>query len=522
MRPVFSIIAAGLALSVAPAAIAQGDLSPQDSVSLSSTAPMTLDDFVQALRAATGRPVLVGLTPDRAYLRKDRGHLVRVNWNGNLATLLNGVAPRYGVKWAQENGSILLFDEDTARPKVPPPPPAVKVVDVPASVKEPAAASIPLVQNTAPPASLPAAPSVIAPAPIAAPAPAAPLLAAAPVYAAPPPAPIYAAPAPAPTPAYVQPVPAYAPPAPLRRYSDAGLPPVVTSNRPDAPAPRPFVDTPPRTKRQGGMVNLVSTERSSLDAKEAYGVELANEWKSNPDKPRQGEDGSVKYLYGATMPTLVCSPLEVCAIQLQPGETVNDVHAGDTARWRITPANSGKDASATTLVIVKPTDAGLTTNLFISTDRRTYSIKLVSTQKSWIPVLSFDYPDDVQREWASFRQQQEKQAVATTIPSTGQNITNLDFNYRITGDRPRWQPQRVYSDGVKTYIQFPSSNFNDEAPALVALGRDGGLFAEASPEMVNYRVVGDLYVVDQVIDRAALIAGVGREQSRVLIEHKGR
>ncbi len=268
-------------------------------------------------------------------------------------------------------------------------------------------------------------------------------------------------------------------------------------------------------------VRLVSPNRVQLDGKEAAGVALANQWKSHPDQPRRGADGSVVYLYGATLPTLVCTPLEVCAIRLQAGEVVNDVHAGDTAQWRITPATSGAGANQTTLVIVKPTDAGLTTNLLIATDRRTYSIKLASTQKDWIPMLSFDYPDEANAAWDAYRQQHAQQVAATTLPS-GQNLANLDFGFEIRGDRPRWTPQRVYTDGVKTYIQFPSASFaGSEAPALVSLARDGGLFSKPTRELVNYRVIGDRYVVDQVIDRAALISGVGSSQVEVIIERRG-
>ena len=110
---------------------------------------------------------------------------------------------------------------------------------------------------------------------------------------------------------------------------------------------------------------------------------------------------------------------------------------------------------------------------------------------------------------------------ATTLPS-GQNLANLDFGFEIRGDRPRWTPQRVYTDGVKTYIQFPSASFaGSEAPALVSLARDGGLFSKPTQELVNYRVIGDRYVVDQVIDRAALISGVGSSQVEVIIERRG-
>ncbi|HIC5497127.1 TPA: P-type conjugative transfer protein TrbG [Salmonella enterica subsp. enterica] len=266
-------------------------------------------------------------------------------------------------------------------------------------------------------------------------------------------------------------------------------------------------------------VRMVSPDRVYLDGKEAYGLRLANEWKKHPDKPRRGADGSVKYLFGATLPTLVCTPLQVCSIELQPGEVVNDVHAGDTARWKITPATSGAGEGATTYVIVKPTDAGLVTNLLITTDRRTYTIKLASTQKDWIPVLSFDYPDDVDRAWSQYRAQQARHLNATTL-STGQNFANLDFNFRISGDNPRWRPVRVYTDGSKTYIQFPESfdgPRGGEAPALVALGNDGGLFSGPSKQLVNYRAVGDRYVVDKVLDRAALIVGVGSNETKVTI-----
>ncbi|WP_025902247.1 P-type conjugative transfer protein TrbG [Tatumella sp. UCD-D_suzukii] len=265
-------------------------------------------------------------------------------------------------------------------------------------------------------------------------------------------------------------------------------------------------------------IQLINPERVHLDGKEAAGVRLAEQWKSHPDRPRRGEDGSVKYLFGATLPTLVCSPLQVCSIRLQPGEVVSDVHVGDSVRWKITPATEGQGANVTTMLIVKATDAALSTNLLITTDRRVYTIKLVSTQRSWIPVLSFDYPEDVQSEWAAYHKRVATQTYNNTLP-TGQNVANLDFNYRMSGDSPSWKPLRVYSDGVKTYIQFPSANFNSEAPALVALGDDGGLFRSPSQQIVNYRVIGDRYVVDKVLDSAALIVGVGSRQTKVTITH---
>ena len=199
---------------------------------------------------------------------------------------------------------------------------------------------------------------------------------------------------------------------------------------------------PPAHDKSLPAVNLISTKRVALDRKEAAGVALANRWKKHPDRPRRGADGRVTYLYGATLPTLVCAPLQACAIELQAGELVNDMHAGDKVRWRITPATTGKGADARTVLLVKPTDAGLVTSLFVSTDRRVYSIKLVSTRKDWIPLLSFDYPDEVDQAWEAYRQQRARVANGRTL-STGQNIANLDFGFSLSGDHPSWYPQRV-------------------------------------------------------------------------------
>ncbi|WP_273788574.1 MULTISPECIES: P-type conjugative transfer protein TrbG [Bartonella] len=263
-------------------------------------------------------------------------------------------------------------------------------------------------------------------------------------------------------------------------------------------------------------INFVSPQRIHLTDKEAWGIRLANQWKNNPKRPIYSGDGSVRYLYGATLPTLVCTPLEVCTIQLQSGETINSLHAGDTVRWKISPTVSGVGAAETTYVVVKPVDAGLTTNLFITTDRRTYMIKLASTQSSSIPVLSFIYPDDTDQDWSAYKAATDK---SRNTLATGQNLAALDFNFRITisDRRIKWYPRRVYTDGFKTYIELPSDGIRGMAPALIAVGDDGGFLKKPSERLINYRIIGNRYVVDAVISKVAMISGVGSSQQRVTI-----
>jgi type IV secretion system protein VirB9 len=122
----------------------------------------------------------------------------------------------------------------------------------------------------------------------------------------------------------------------------------------------------------------------------------------------------------------------------------------------------------------------------------------------------------VHQAWANYDAQQAR-VQAATVMADGTNLEHLDFGFRISGDSPLWRPIRVYTDGRKTYIQFPRAMQFDKAPALVALGQAGGLFSSPREQLVNYRARGDRYVVDKVLARAALISGVGSDQTKVEI-----
>lgn len=262
-----------------------------------------------------------------------------------------------------------------------------------------------------------------------------------------------------------------------------------------------------------------------LNTKERAGVAIAYRWAERAELPQPGEDGVVRFLFGATLPTVVCAPYQVCDLALQPGEIVNTVNLGDKVRWNVAPALSGSADGQITHLIVKPVDAGLASSMTIETNRRTYAVKLVSTQHDWMPLVAFMYPDDMQRQWSAYQQAVATNAAPSGRPgapaAAGLDIANLDFGYRLSGDHPAWRPVRVFTDGSKTVIQFPRALASGTAPVLVALNRDGGWFSDPTQRMVIYRPVGDRFVVDEVLDRAELIAGVGDSQTRVVITREG-
>ena len=257
-------------------------------------------------------------------------------------------------------------------------------------------------------------------------------------------------------------------------------------------------------------INYLNGINSNLKPKEAKGAALSYEWMNKNDMPGRGDAGAVMFQFGASMPTLVCAPLYACAIRLEPGETMVQMDAGDAVRWKVTPSVSGSGESATTYLIVKPTDSGLTTSLTVTTDRRIYVIKLVSRIDDWMPLVAFNYPEDQKRAMERY-QAQVKAARDATIMSDGGNVSALDFGFKMRGDNPSWKPLRVYTDGAKTFIQFSKkvSSSNQELPTLLSVGSDD------KEQLINYRLVGDRFVVDSVIDRAMLISGVGRKQVKV-------
>lgn len=233
-------------------------------------------------------------------------------------------------------------------------------------------------------------------------------------------------------------------------------------------------------------------------------------------RPAAGPDGSIRFLFGAQQPSIVCAVLQVCDVELQPGEKVNSLHLGDTARWTVEPAITGSGPSEVQHVIIKPMDIGLETSLIVTTDRRTYHMRLRSHRTQFMPRVSFTYTEETSAKWDAIKKSEAASKQTQAMAKTGEYMGALSFAYDVDGSAP-WKPVRVYNDGTKTIIQMPRAMAQTEAPTLLVVRKDGGLFTDAETVMVNYRLQDDRYVVDTVFDKAILIAGVGRDQDRITI-----
>ncbi|GHV32038.1 hypothetical protein FACS1894167_14900 [Synergistales bacterium] len=102
--------------------------------------------------------------------------------------------------------------------------------------------------------------------------------------------------------------------------------------------------------------------------------------------PSSGTAGSVVIVYSSYTPKIVCRPMYVTDVILQPGEKITGVHPGDAVRRTFVPGRSGSNDNEQLHVLIKPLMADISTNLVINTDRRTYQLDLMAQAAKFMPL----------------------------------------------------------------------------------------------------------------------------------------
>ncbi|WP_212632127.1 P-type conjugative transfer protein TrbG [Pseudomonas sp. KB-10] len=280
--------------------------------------------------------------------------------------------------------------------------------------------------------------------------------------------------------------------------------PVEAQRLPEPPKPIEVVEVPKPLALPDQLKPLPETQRSKPakePADERVRVSRANR-DARVAPSREGYINAIQiwpYSDGALY-QVYASPGRVTAINLQPGEELVTVAAGDTVRWIVGDTTSGSGDELRTSVLIKPTRVDLKTNLVITTTRRTYLIELTSTEHAWMASVSWDYPKD--RMLALQRRAGAAQAAAPV--DVGLTIEKLRFRYAISGSNPPWKPLRAFDDGRKVYIQFPAGIAQGELPPLFVIGPEG------DGQLVNYRFRSPYYIVDRLFGAAELRLGADK------------
>lgn len=268
-------------------------------------------------------------------------------------------------------------------------------------------------------------------------------------------------------------------------------------------------------------------DKVKLTSRETEAVALSKEWEGKYRPPVLGESGRIIYHFGESPASIICRANNLTSIELEDGEYIVDggIFIGDTVNWKVYPVASRRGDSVVTYIVIKPAHNDIETNMMVVTNRRKYDLYLKCTDKGYMTTVAFVYPGIASEQWGNYVNQvsqvvveeREKREVVVPEGESGSSvvdISNLDFAYKLSGDKPEWLPERIYNDGRKTYIQFPKSVSYSSIPAFTI--NDGGV-----NEQVNYRYYNNTYIVDRLFNEGVLVHGVGSTGERVIIKYEG-
>lgn len=257
---------------------------------------------------------------------------------------------------------------------------------------------------------------------------------------------------------------------------------------------KPLHIPPAWTVARGGTAGSTPTARVE-NANAAARVQPRREGYFNAIQVYPWSEGALYQIYAA--------PGQITNIALEPGETLTGagpIAAGDTARWIIGDTESGSGVARRVHVLVKPTRADITTNLVITTDKRTYMIELRSGERPYMPAVAWAYPAPAGGG---------SQALPATpvIPA----VAARNYRYGLTGDNPPWKPIAVYDDGRRVYVEFPRGIVQGEMPPIFVIGPNG------ETQIANSRIYQHILIVDRLFGAAELRLGASDRQQTVRI-----
>jgi type IV secretion system protein TrbG len=223
------------------------------------------------------------------------------------------------------------------------------------------------------------------------------------------------------------------------------------------------------------------------------------------------EPGVTLVPFGTATPELECETLRVCAIELEPGERVIKTFLGDGERWKV-EVELSQEGGIKPLVVLKPTECGIETNLIITTDRRIYDV-LVKSRSCGGPGEGLKLGSRRLRfEYGSFSQawndkgQPGGTGVETVKPQ------NLNFKYSWSRGWRAVKPRLVYDDGERVYVQL--ERVPEKAPAIFRKG-------SAGLELVPFRLEGSSYVIEALPYEFVLVSG-SRAWDRTVVRRNGK
>jgi P-type conjugative transfer protein TrbG len=244
-------------------------------------------------------------------------------------------------------------------------------------------------------------------------------------------------------------------------------------------------------------------------------------WQSGEKaKPIMSSDGKVIFPFGQAMPQLTCSPVRACDVEMEPGETPRKIILGDNENWKWEGADSIEKGKTVNHIVFQPKDSDLETNAIITTDRRTYHIKLYApkTEGIYLNRVGFYYPESLVSSWddkmGRVAEAKVKEDESNVMPAPV-SPDKMAFDYSVDGDAD-FRPLRVFNDGERTYIAMPEDIRHGEYPTLSLIDDKGNYMVVDYRRSVDEKSNTIYYVVDKLFSKAEL----HRDSDKVTIAWK--
>ena len=215
-------------------------------------------------------------------------------------------------------------------------------------------------------------------------------------------------------------------------------------------------------------------------------------------------NSTMSFAYSPTqLYKIYCRTGYLTDIELKKGEQISFVGGGDTSSWAVNTTT----VAGVPHIYVKPVVQSSTTNMIITTNKRSY--QLILTVSDWYnPMVRWNYGlEDMQT--AILQNAKDEQTITASMSVTG--VDKLNFSYKVSvKGNDSYKPEMIFDDGEKTFIRM-----NRDVKRLPALFiREPG---KKDLSLVNFKTKDNCYVIDRIIDRAELRYG---ETDIVKIERK--
>lgn len=195
----------------------------------------------------------------------------------------------------------------------------------------------------------------------------------------------------------------------------------------------------------------------------------------------QYADNSIYQIYA--------KPDYLTTMRFQAGEKIIFVAGGDTERWQTEQTTGGRENRE--ILLLKPIEENIKTNLVITTDKHTYFINVESTTDKYNPLVEWQYPAERKIIYEHISNNTENMAV--------KDVKSLNYDYKISNKKYNFSPLLVFDDGEKTYILMKSNL--QEMPTFYVKGTDNQL------TLVTNRIEGRYVVLDYVTNEIIVING---------------